>query len=322
MKRFAKYANKHGFDDAPVSALDRDLVRAYQRAIARARTHAGGAPRPLAPATRTRRLVSLRSFLRFAAREQWLSTDLGATIDLPKLAERLPKPLEDAAREKLHAALGGDSVEDKRDRALILMLLSTGARISEVLRLDRADWAHERVTVRGKGDRERILMVTAKAREAVEDYLAARGDPSPALFISFQPAIRGKRENRLSDEGARYICHQLAKRLGIPPFHPHQAHARHPTAGDRRRRASHGGHPGPCRARVGCWLHEDHTSPPAHGAGRDGAARAIDSTISGQASTFPAHANRHAPRRFLSDSCLILYGTRILSRESSDSARA
>ena len=249
MKRFAKYANKHGFDDAPVSDLDRDLVRAYQRAIARARTHAGGAPRPLAPATRTRRLVSLRSFLRFAAREEWLISDLGATIDLPKLAERLPKPLENAAREKLHAALGGDSVEDKRDRALILLLLSTGARISEVVRLDRADWAHERVTVRGKGDRERILMVTAKAREAVEDYLAARGDPSPALFISFQPAVRGKRENRLSDEGARYICHQLAKRLGIPPFHPHQL--RHTlgtllqeTVGDARLTADTLGHVG------------------------------------------------------------------------------
>src|ERR1039458_2023484 len=103
MKRFAKHANKHGFDDAPVSDLDRDLVRAYQRAIARARTHAGGAPRPLAPATRTRRLVSLRSFLRFAAREEWLTTDLGATIDLPKLAERLPNPLEDDTPEKIRS---------------------------------------------------------------------------------------------------------------------------------------------------------------------------------------------------------------------------
>jgi site-specific recombinase XerD len=38
-------------------------------------------------------LVALRSFLRFAAREEWLPGDLGTTIDVPKLPERLPKPL-------------------------------------------------------------------------------------------------------------------------------------------------------------------------------------------------------------------------------------
>jgi hypothetical protein len=47
-----KYASKHGFDDAPVSDLDRDLVRAYQRAIARARTPRWiWAPRPLTSRT-------------------------------------------------------------------------------------------------------------------------------------------------------------------------------------------------------------------------------------------------------------------------------
>ena len=73
--------------------------------------------------------------------------------------------------------------------------------------------------------------------------------PPLRFFISFQPAVRGKRENRLSDEGARYICHQLAKRLGIPPFHPHQL--RHTlgtllqeTVGDARLTADTLGHVG------------------------------------------------------------------------------
>ena len=247
--RFCAYADGHGFNDGPVSALDREMIRSYQRSVARTRTKVGPQPRPLAPATRKRRLVSLRSFLRFAAREEWLVGDLGGTIDLPKLAERLPKPLEDAARTKLHRAIGGTTVEAKRDRALILLLLSSGARISEVLRLDRADWAMDRVTVRGKGDRERVLMITDKARQAVDDYLAARDDPSPALFISFQPAVRGKRENRLSDDGARHICNRLARVLGIPPFHPHQL--RHSlgtllqeTVGDARLTAETLGHVG------------------------------------------------------------------------------
>ena len=173
-------------------------------------------------ATRTRRLVSLRSFLRFSAREEWLPGDLGTTIDLPRLPERLPKPLEADDRDRLLRALPAGTVAEKRDRALIGFLLSTGCRISEALALDRTDWRRDRVTVRGKGDRERVVMVTARAHEAMQDYLAARADPSLALFVSFQPASRGSRDNRLTANGARHICRQVARELEISPFHPHQ----------------------------------------------------------------------------------------------------
>ena len=111
---------------------------------------------------------------------------------------------------------------EKRNKAFILLLLSTGARISEVLQLDRSAWGHEWLVVRGKGDRERTAMVTARARDAVDDYLAARDDPSSALFISFQPAAVGAETNRLTPAGARHICAGLARRLGMRRFHPHQ----------------------------------------------------------------------------------------------------
>lgn len=77
--------------------------------------------------------------MRFAARENWLPGDLGPTLNVPKLPERLPKPLEPGDRDQLLDALPHDTVAHKRDRALIL-LLSTGARISEILRLNRSDW--------------------------------------------------------------------------------------------------------------------------------------------------------------------------------------
>ena len=205
-----------------VAGIDRDLLRAYQRHLARLQVCHRRAARPLAVATRTRRLVSLRSFLRFSAREEWLPGDLGTTIDLPRLPERLPKPLEADDRDRLLRALPAGTVAEKRDRALIGFLLSTGCRISEALDLDRADWRRDRVTVRGKGDRERVVTVTARAHEAMQDYLAARADPSPALFVSFQPASRGSRDNRLTANGARHICRQVARELQISPFHPHQ----------------------------------------------------------------------------------------------------
>jgi integrase/recombinase XerD len=167
-----------------IAELDRDILRGYQQHLARLRTGPRGARRPLAISTRSRRLVALRSFLRFAAREEWLPGDLGATIDVPKLPERLPKLLEATDRDQLLDALPHDTLAQKRDRALILLLLSTGARIAEILRLDRNNWKPERLWVLGKGDRERVVQVTEKARAAVEDYLHAREDHSPALFIA------------------------------------------------------------------------------------------------------------------------------------------
>ena len=205
-----------------VASIDRDLLRAYQRHLARLQVGHRRTAGPLAVATRTRRLVSLRSFLRFSAREEWLPGDLGTTIDLPRLPERLPKPLEADDRDRLLRALPAGTVAEKRDRALIGFLLSTGCRISEALALDRTDWRRDRVTVRGKGDRERVVMVTARAHEAMQGYLAARADPSPALFVSFQPASRGSQDNRLTANGARHICRQVARELEISPFHPHQ----------------------------------------------------------------------------------------------------
>ena len=200
-----------------VGELDRELLRGYQRHLARLRTG-----RPLAAATRAGRLVALRSFLRFAAREEWLPGDLGTMIDLPKLPERLPKPLDDNARERLLEAFPAETLPAKRDRAFLFFLLSAGVRIAEALRLDRTQWNPDRMTVVGKGDRERPVQVTERARVAMEDYLAARADPSPALFIGFQPARKNTPGNRLTVQGAHHICRHLAIYLGIPRFHLHQ----------------------------------------------------------------------------------------------------
>ncbi|MGH3670158.1 MAG: tyrosine-type recombinase/integrase, partial [Pseudonocardiaceae bacterium] len=84
LRRFSDFAGGDvGVPD--ISELDRDILRGYQRHLARLRTGPQRARRPLAISTRSRRLVALRSFLRFAAREEWLPGDLGATIDVPTL---------------------------------------------------------------------------------------------------------------------------------------------------------------------------------------------------------------------------------------------
>jgi site-specific recombinase XerD len=222
LARFAEFAG--GDDGVPdVAGIDRELLDGYRKHVSRLTVARRGERVPIAASTHARRLVALRNFLRFAMRERWLPPgELAATLDMPALPERLPKPLDDAARDRLLAALPADTLAHKRDRAFILFLLSTGARISEALRLDRPDWTPGRMHLVGKGNRERVVFVTDKAARAVEDYLAARTDTAPALFIGFQPARQHARGNRLTVSGAEHICRQLALRLGITAFHPHQ----------------------------------------------------------------------------------------------------
>jgi site-specific recombinase XerD len=127
--------------------------------------------------------------------------------------------------ERLVGTLGGTTLKERRDRALVLLLLSSGARVSELLRLDRRDWSHNRLMLRGKGSRKRTVVVTSSARKAVDEYLQARGklgDPSTALFIGFQPALTRASSKRLSATGGRHVLQAISRRAGIPPFHPHR----------------------------------------------------------------------------------------------------
>jgi integrase/recombinase XerD len=206
-----------------VKDINREVLRDYQRHLARLHTGPKGNRRPLAMATRARRLIALRSFLKFAAREEWTPGDLGVLIDIPKIPERLPKPLDDDVRIAVLAYLEepGETAKDRRDKALVLFLLSTGARISEALNLDIERYIPKRQRIIGKGDKERIVEVTMRARAAMKDYLENRTDDSPALFIGLSTAQNNK-IRRLSIQGANYICRQFSMRVGIPPFHPHR----------------------------------------------------------------------------------------------------
>jgi integrase/recombinase XerD len=211
---FRGFASAVGVEQ--LADVDRDLLRAFQSALARG----GRGRKPLSAPTRHRRLVALRSFLRFCAREEWTADDLGVAIDLPKLPKRLPKPLQAAELERVATPAAAAVDEPQlRDAALVAFLLSTGCRISEALQLDRADWNRERVIVRGKGDVERTAVITELARAAVERYLATRSDDAPPLFLSYSNARRGQ---RLSVRGAEDVCARLGVAHRVTKLHPHR----------------------------------------------------------------------------------------------------
>lgn len=205
-----------------VAALRHEDLRAYQRHLA---------TRLRSPASRARALVAIRSWLRWIAREGLIDRDLSNGITLPKLEQRLPKPIDPVELTRLLAALPHETPHEKRDRALVQFLVSTGCRISEALSLDRTDVPRSgnRLVVTGKGSKQRSVYLTNDARSAIEEYLGVREDACMALFINFDRSITDDRERRLTGAGARYIVKQIRKELGAWSFKsPHVA--RHTAA--------------------------------------------------------------------------------------------
>jgi site-specific recombinase XerD len=205
-----------------LSDLGHDDLRAYQRSLAE---------RGRKPATRSRALVAIRSWLRWLATEKLIGSDLSNDVTLPKLDQRLPKPIPPEELGRLLASLPMGTPLEKRDRALVQFLISTGCRISEALALDRADLPREgnRLVVTGKGAKQRSVYLTGDAHRALEDYTLAREDTCPALFINFDRSQITAGARRLTSSGARHVVNRVRLKLGAWSFRsPHVA--RHTAA--------------------------------------------------------------------------------------------
>ncbi len=162
--------------------------------------------------TAARRLSCLRGFYRFLAREGVRTDDPSLLLDAPRLPRSLPKNLSEAEVEALvAAAVAHPAPQGLVARAALELLYATGLRVSELLSLKRADMGRSTTTliVRGKGGKERMVLVSRAAREAAA-ALAAHGD-SKHLF-----AGRDARQ-AMTRQGLALLLKQIALEAGLDP---------------------------------------------------------------------------------------------------------
>ena len=189
--------------------------------------------RGLSRSTISSRIAALRSFYRFARRQGWVAGDPWAAIVTPRRSSRLPRVMEVDDVERLldvipgsagHAVgsewvAGNPEAIELRDRAIVECAYAAGLRVSEIAgaHLADVDLSHGEIRVLGKGRKERMGMLGAPAREALDAYLqagrpvlAAAGDGTDeALFLS----TRGR---ALSTRGVRSRIDHLVRRAGLP----------------------------------------------------------------------------------------------------------
>ena len=180
----------------------------------------GGDVSPLAASSTARVVAAVHGWHRFCAVEGWATTDPSQGVRPPAQPRRLPRAMSVEDVERLLDAAGqGEGPVPLRDRALLELLYSTGARISEVVGLDvdDVDLDPDRASARllGKGSKERVVPVGSYAVQAVEAYLvrarpalATGGRGTPAVFLNTRGA-------RLSRQTAWAVLRQAARRAGI-----------------------------------------------------------------------------------------------------------
>nr|WP_067568372.1 site-specific tyrosine recombinase XerD [Nocardia acidivorans] len=174
----------------------------------------------LAASSASRALVAVRGLHRFSAAEGVTDADVAHPVKPPTPARRLPKALPYDQISRLLEAAGGDIADAPRglrDRALLELLYSTGARISEMVGLDvdDIDTAERAVLLRGKGGKQRMVPIGRPALAAVDNYLV-RGRPALSVLGRGNPALfLNHRGGRLSRQTAWQVLHSAAGRAGI-----------------------------------------------------------------------------------------------------------
>lgn len=120
---------------------------------------------------------NLSSFYTWLQKEEILLKNPMAKVEPIKETKKKKKAYTNMELEKIRFAC-----RDEMDRALIEILISTWARISEIAEIKTSDIEGNKVVVHGKGDKYRTVYLTAKAQIAINAYLAKRSDSSPLLF--------------------------------------------------------------------------------------------------------------------------------------------
>jgi integrase/recombinase XerD len=197
--------------------VTRPVLESYQRWLFHYRKSNGD---PLSFRSQSQRLLAVRAFFKWAARQRHVLHNPASEIELPRAERRLPRPALTAAEAEL--VLAQPDLADPigiRDRAMLEVLYSTGIRRSELAHLAVTDIDHERATLLvrlGKGKKDRLIPIGERALAWVRRYLAevrprlaTAGDDDGTLFLSAEGT--GFSLDRLTQLSGRYV-----KASGVP----------------------------------------------------------------------------------------------------------
>jgi site-specific recombinase XerD len=214
-----------------------DLISRYRLYLNRSQDASG---KSLKKTTQSYYIIALRSFLKYMAKKN-ITTLQAEKIEMGKTPKKEVEFMRAEEVERILEAADGAAFKALRDRAILELLFSSGLRVSELTNLnrDRLDLKNQEFSVRGKGDKIRVVFISDPAKQALERYLDKRMDVDPAVFVrdskaleKFRPRADQPRADkkrigdadslRLTPRSIQRIVKYYAAKAGIiKDVHPH-----------------------------------------------------------------------------------------------------
>lgn len=169
--------------DVTVADIDAELIRKWRLWLNRLGTNVSD---ELGATTLNYHLIALRSFLKFCAKRN-IPALPADKIELARTKRKQVTWLNEDELERLFDQPDTSTLAGLRDRAILELLFSSGLRVSELVGLDREhiNLKRREFTVRGKGQKDRPIFISAEAADWLQKYLDMRRDNTKPLFIRF-----------------------------------------------------------------------------------------------------------------------------------------
>ena len=161
--------------------------------------------------SRARKVASIRSLFNYlTTKAKVLEINPAKELESPKLGKRIPKYLNVDESKQLLNAIDGDNKE--RDFAIITLFLNCGLRLSELISINLSQIKDDKLTVIGKGNKERTVYLNHASKTALNEYLRVRPNDNlkdkNALFLS-------ERKKRISPRAIQYIVKKYITAAGL-----------------------------------------------------------------------------------------------------------
>jgi site-specific recombinase XerD len=211
LKRFSDFAK-----NPTPNKITRDLIKKYRLFLNG--MEGGRQNETLNKSTQNYHLIALRSFLKYLSKHDITSLP-AEQIELAKQKMRQVEFLEaDELQRLLDVPFDvSTGLIRLRDKAILELLFSSGMRVSEIanLKIDNINLKRDEFTVRGKGDKPRIVFLSSTAKDSLKEYIGKRRDPSPFLFISHDRAKSGRTDLPISPRSIQRMVEKYSLAAGI-----------------------------------------------------------------------------------------------------------